>query len=282
MRLFRSMAAFGAALTLLASGAALAADQKPLVNYSGVVQPIKSTDTASVPALKVTGITGSTQCLQASSAGLVSGTGSACGSGGGGGGSGFTPPVASNYTLWVNQQSSAITDNTGSGGPLVISTTQNTSGDSVNARLMAVPSGSWTLIINATMLGHRGGVNNAEPLPVVLYDSSSSKLWTYGYIPGSSAVTLTQFSNSTSWNSGSNFTDSAFVPQMWYKVKYVSGSTPSMTFFLSLDGFTWLQTHTTTSLWITPTHFGFGVDTQGNPSGQVLALSLNSWVVTTP
>jgi hypothetical protein len=43
------------------------------------------TGTVTIPALTLSGITGSTQCLQASSSGVVSGTGSACGSGGGGG-----------------------------------------------------------------------------------------------------------------------------------------------------------------------------------------------------
>jgi hypothetical protein len=206
-------------------------------------------------------------------------------SGGGGGGGNnppFSPPVASQFSTWVNQQSASLTDNTGAGGPLVITTTQNTGGDSVNAALMAVPSGSWTLTINASQIGHRGGASNAEPLPIVLYDSVSGMLWTYGLIPNANGVVVTQYSSPTNWSGSSNFTDSMFVPQMWYRVKYISSPTPTMNFYFSLDGYTWLETYTTTSLWITPTHFGIGLDTQSNPGGQLMAVSLYSWSVTSP
>jgi len=50
---------------------------------------VATSSTASIfPALTLSGITGSTQCLQADSSGVVSGTGSACGAGGGGSGGG--------------------------------------------------------------------------------------------------------------------------------------------------------------------------------------------------
>lgn len=82
MKLFRLAAALAVALSLGAP--ALAADKTPLASYPGAPnQPIKSTDTLSVVAAKVTGISGSTQCVQASSAGLLSGTGAACGGAGG-------------------------------------------------------------------------------------------------------------------------------------------------------------------------------------------------------
>lgn len=42
------------------------------------------TGTVTIPALTLSGITGSSQCLQVNSSGVVAGTGSACGSGGGG------------------------------------------------------------------------------------------------------------------------------------------------------------------------------------------------------
>lgn len=59
---------------------ALATDRKPLVlGTSGQQQQIQSGDTLSVPAAKVTSISGSTQCVQASTAGLLSGTGASCG-----------------------------------------------------------------------------------------------------------------------------------------------------------------------------------------------------------
>lgn len=58
------------------------------------------------PSLQITGISGSTQCVQASSAGVISGTGTACGSGSGGGvtsfsftnGGGFTGTVTNSTT----------------------------------------------------------------------------------------------------------------------------------------------------------------------------------------
>lgn len=67
---------------------AAAADRKPLVlGATGQQQQIQAADTLAMPAAKITGISGSTQCVQANSAGLLSGTGSACGGGGSPGGS---------------------------------------------------------------------------------------------------------------------------------------------------------------------------------------------------
>jgi hypothetical protein len=79
---FHRLIAVIAALTLVTP--AQAADRKPIVASStGQLQQIPSSDTLSVPAAKITGISGSTQCVQASSAGLLSGTGAACGAGAG-------------------------------------------------------------------------------------------------------------------------------------------------------------------------------------------------------
>lgn len=79
----------GALAWALFAAPALAADKTPLASYPGEPnQPVKATDRASVPALKITGVTGSTQCLQADSAGVVTGTGSSCGGGTPGGASG--------------------------------------------------------------------------------------------------------------------------------------------------------------------------------------------------
>jgi len=93
MRLFRLLpAAVAAALTLAAP--ALSADRKPLVLDTTTGRPVQipAADTLTPPALKVTGITGSTQCLQVDTTGAVSGTGSACAGGGGtiGGSTGAT------------------------------------------------------------------------------------------------------------------------------------------------------------------------------------------------
>lgn len=56
--------------------------QKLSVEGNAFIQGVATTTT-----LVISGITGSTQCLQANSLGLISGTGSACGAGGGGGAS---------------------------------------------------------------------------------------------------------------------------------------------------------------------------------------------------
>lgn len=79
---------------VLAAGPALGAD-KPVGVYNattGRIERVGASDTATTPALKVTGIASGTQCLQANASGTVSGTGSACGSGSGtiGGSTGST------------------------------------------------------------------------------------------------------------------------------------------------------------------------------------------------
>lgn len=82
MTFFRTALAALAAACLVVSGAP-AADKKPIVRGAGAaLQEIQSADTLSTPAAKITGITGSTQCLRVNSAGLVSGTGADCAAGG--------------------------------------------------------------------------------------------------------------------------------------------------------------------------------------------------------
>lgn len=73
----------GLVAALLCPGAH-AAQKQVMTSYSGVLQPIKSTDSASVPALQISGITGSTQCLNVNSSGVAAGTGAPCGGAPGG------------------------------------------------------------------------------------------------------------------------------------------------------------------------------------------------------
>src|ERR1039457_5021229 len=61
-----------------------------------------------IPALTLSGITGSTQCAQVNSAGVVSGTGSACGTGAGG--------ANANGYYWVGQSTSAPANAVNIGG----------------------------------------------------------------------------------------------------------------------------------------------------------------------
>jgi hypothetical protein len=77
--ILRRLTALLLAISLL-NASAFAADRKPIVlGASGQQQQIQSGDTLSVPNAKVTSISGSTQCVQASSTGLLSGTGAGCG-----------------------------------------------------------------------------------------------------------------------------------------------------------------------------------------------------------
>ena len=201
----------------------------------------------------------------------------------------FCPiPAASGFTTWVNQSGASITDNTPLGGPLVLSILgTGTLSSAVSARLQSVPAGSWTLVTNVTLSGRPAQSSSGEPIPVILYDSVSTKLWIIKYsqtLSGSTpTLTITQYNNPTSFNSSPTNVNNIYLqPQMWYKVQYVSTGTPSITWSVSMDGFSWITVLSTTSLWITPTHIGFGADNQSNPSGQIMAASLNCWKLTSP
>jgi len=78
----RLFAVLASGLLLLAPRAVAATD-KPLVTISGHILQIPAGDTLLVPHLQVSGIAGSTQCLHADSAGVVTGTSSDCGTGAG-------------------------------------------------------------------------------------------------------------------------------------------------------------------------------------------------------
>jgi hypothetical protein len=81
----------------------LAADCAVGGNGNLLAPTITATTLITTPALTISGITGSTQCLQVSTLGVVSGTGTGCGGGGGGGGnvSNSGTPSAGQIALWV-------------------------------------------------------------------------------------------------------------------------------------------------------------------------------------
>lgn len=101
----------------------------------------------SFSSLTDTGITGSTQCVQASSAGLFSGTGSACGSGG----SGTVNSGVVGQLAYYASNGTAVSGNalaTMSGGALSLGSTASSAAGSIN--LAGLSSGGVTLQVGST------------------------------------------------------------------------------------------------------------------------------------
>ena len=138
-----------------------------LENGSGtiVASIADSSSTFTMANAAISGITGSTQCLQVNSSGVISGTGSACGSGGG------TSPGGSNGQIQYNNSGSfggtsymyVGTNGIGIGSTTpaylldVLATSTSTSTSAVGANLVMsnTPSGASTATYNALYIDNK-------------------------------------------------------------------------------------------------------------------------------
>lgn len=108
--------------------------------------------TQTLSNLTLSGITGSTQCLQANTSGVVSGTGSACGSGGG------LPSIANQTVLGNGSGSTATAVALTLGGNLVATSTGLGTSQSINAQtgtsyaLQATDAGKLVTFSNASAI----------------------------------------------------------------------------------------------------------------------------------
>jgi hypothetical protein len=170
------------ATMLVGSGASLAPTGTGTVTASGLT----STALAAPPAIGGTtpaagafssltdaGVTGSTQCLQANSAGLITGTGSACGSGGGGSG----------------------TVNSGTSGQLAYYGSTGTAVSGLNV--------GTNLAISGTTLGFSQGLNAQTGTSYAMQTTDAGKLVTFSNA-SAVAVTLSQ-ATTTGFTAGYSF-----------------------------------------------------------------------------
>jgi len=184
-------------------------------------------------------------------------------------------PALSAFT-WVNQASATAAEY--ANGPLVLKTVQNTGGTGLNALIKSVVGTDWTITAQYTLGNHVAG-NGLDMAGLAIYNSVTGRFNVFG--PDSGGVGVRAYNSSTSWNSntvskGINATYST----IWMRVKYVSATT-TLTYYYSVDGFTWDTVYTTTAPFVgVPTSYGFTVGTQGNAAGSVL--SLNYMSETTP
>jgi hypothetical protein len=184
-------------------------------------------------------------------------------------------PALSAFT-WVNQASATATEYTN--GPLVLRTTQTTSGNSLNALVKTVPGTNWTVSIQYA-LGYHVAASNVDMAGLVVYNSVTGRFNVLG--PTTSGIALWQYSSSTSWNSApATKVITATYNTIWARAQYVAATT-TLTYSYSLDGFTWETVYSTSAPYVgVPTAYGISVGTQGNSAGY--ALSLNYMAETAP
>lgn len=182
-------------------------------------------------------------------------------------------PVITRPTLaslsWLSQESATATDNTN--GPLVLQTTQSTSGNSLNALIKNVAGSDWTVTVEYALGNHTGG-SSLDLAGLIVYNSASGRAYVCG-INGSSSIGVWAYNSLTSLNSGPASMTILLNPgAIWTRAQYVS-STATLTFFYSTDGFTWQTIYSTSASFVgVPTGYGITVGSQNNTSGYVLSL----------
>lgn len=171
---------------------------------------------------------------------------------------------------WVNQASATITDN--ANGPLTLQTTQNTgTSTGINALIKNVAGSDWTVTIEYALGDHIAGTGT-DLAGLVVYNSTSGRLYVCGLVSGN--IVVDQYNSSTSLNGqAASKAINVTTNSVWARAQYAS-STASLTFSYSIDGFTWETVYSTSAPFIgVPTNYGIAVGTEGNTSGYVLSLN---------
>ncbi len=162
----------------------------------------------------------------------------AASSGGGGGGSGFehsfTKPTIAGLTQ-VN--TTGYTSSDESNGVFVRWSSALSVANSLVLSHVAVPGGNWNLDIRIQSLWLDGGLASGG---AHLYESGTGKVTTFHTVGGAGATSLLKISN---WNSVTSFNGDvksvAFDGRpKWLRISY-DGT--NYTFWMSEDGFAWLQ-----------------------------------------
>jgi hypothetical protein len=152
-----------------------------------------------------------------------------------------------------------------------LKTTQVTPSSSVNALVKTPVAASWTITAQYIQ-GNRTSGSGRDMIGLVVYNNGTNRMYVSGL--GDNLFGVWAYSSPTSWNSGpANKTILRDSNVVWSRIEYISSST-QLTFYYSIDGFTWEQVFTTTSPYVgVPTAYGIAVGSQGNAAGSILSLS---------
>jgi hypothetical protein len=184
-------------------------------------------------------------------------------------------PALASFT-WLNQASATASDSTN--GPLVLRTSQNTGGSSINALIKGVAGSSWTVTVQYALGNHVAGSGDVAGL--IVYNSVNGRLYVCG-LGGGASINVLAYNSTTSWNSYAGAKTIIVNPYtVWTRAQYVS-STTTLTFSYSVDGFTWETIFSSSAPFVgVPTGYGIAVGTQRNDTGYVI--SLNYMAESTP
>lgn len=146
-------------------------------------------------------------------------------------------PTTAILPTWVNQASASISDN--QWGVLLQETCISTGTNHLRGRVQAFPGGDWTAIARFTR-----GWQSRDFIQggLMIRESSTGKIVTM-QVGGASATSRL---NVTKWSDADTPGATIFAENnepepgvWWFKVVYVSGSTPNYSFYMSFDGYTW-------------------------------------------
>lgn len=160
---------------------------------------------------------------------------------------------------WVNQGGASYIEEHGAGR--IIGTSQT--GDQWRMIVRTAPTAAaWTLTTKTTFAA---GPANYSNLGVILRESSSGKLFYFGYAQGT-LISISHFSGPTAFVAN-DLTETGFVGARYWRVK--KNSATSYDFLYSYDGVAWRTCLAGNNLttYCTPDQIGFGADASTTASG---------------
>lgn len=182
-------------------------------------------------------------------------------------------PIAGNLptlTTWLNQNGATITQNTN--GPLVLFSSAASGNNSWSCRYKAVPVGAFDLQCNFSYSGDAGPAfalmltDGTQLILVEILISAST---------GQYQLAVGYFTDPFTFSTNLKIIGPVVINPIWGRIVYDGASTYS--FYVSVDGFTWLLLYTTASLPLTPTGIGIAINTFNNDATVGCAVSLNYW-----
>ena len=189
----------------------------------------------------------------------------------------MTPPLASDFPIWVNQGTATFMDN--KGAPILVAPAVSNS--NYRARVKDYPAGSFTVEMAFTVNAY---VISSPYAGLVIRDSISMKFVTLSVSGSQGDIQVNAYNWNSPTSSSGSVTGAAqcHLGEAWLIwLKYYDDGTTNRVFSASVDGYNWAQVVSISRTdWIVPNQIGIGVNSYAGYSSNGstdTALNLLHW-----